>query len=185
MKKLVLFGDSLFARISKSNLLSLESRLPEYDVYNCAVGGWDTNDCVKKAPYIASLKPDILMLSVGSNDSAPWKQVDIQLFESNLAQVFKSFSGSKIIFFLPPPVNEAILSEDAKRKNRKALTDSLIKSYYDVAKQSCEANQITFLDSWQVFKPLMDKGEDYHVDDGIHFSDMGYELLFDELAKLV
>lgn len=182
MRKLVLFGDSLFAYISKPELLSLESRLPGYGVYNCAVGGWDTNDCIKKAAYIATLKPDVLMLSVGSNDSAPWKQVDIHVYEDNIKGIFKLFSGTKIIYFLPPPINEIVFRNDAKRKG---LNNSVVKSYNDVAKRLCEDNSIAFLDSWKVFKPLIDKGDDYHIDDGLHFSDIGYELLFDELAKLV
>lgn len=182
MKKIVLFGDSLFANISKTELLSLESRLPDYDVYNFAVGGWNTSDCLKKAAFIATLKPDILMLSVGSNDCAPWKQVDIKVYEDNIKGIFKIFSGTKMIYFLPPPINETVFINDAKRKG---LNNSVVKSYHDSAKRLCEDNQITFLDSWKVFKTLMDKGEDYHISDGLHFSKTGYEILFDELATLV
>ena len=55
MKKLVLFGDSLLANFSKQYILRLEAKLPDYDIYNCAAGGWDTYDCVKKATFISKL----------------------------------------------------------------------------------------------------------------------------------
>ncbi|HEY1645892.1 MAG TPA: hypothetical protein VGF75_06000, partial [Candidatus Saccharimonadales bacterium] len=68
MKKLVLYGDSLFAQAGKHRLTMFEEVLAGYDVYNCAAGGWNTNDCLKKAEYISKLEPDVLVISLGTND---------------------------------------------------------------------------------------------------------------------
>jgi hypothetical protein len=49
MQKLVLFGDSLFGRCNKDLIDQLEATLSEsYDIYNCAAGGWDSDDVLKK-----------------------------------------------------------------------------------------------------------------------------------------
>ncbi len=182
MKKLVLFGDSLLAHVSKDEVLIFESKLPDYDVYNCAVGGWDSNDCVKKALYIAGLQPDLVILSVGTNDASPWKAVDIQTFTENLKKIFGIFGTSKILYFLPPAINGSILSEHPKRK---ALTNILMKQYHDHAKKVCQEMNVAYFDSWSVLKPLMDSGKDYHNEDGIHFSDEGYKVIITELSKAV
>lgn len=182
MKKLILFGDSLLAGVSKTELLYFEKLLPGYDVYNCAVGGWDTNDCVNKATYIAKLSPDILILSVGTNDASPWKLVDAQKFTANLKEIFSIFGKSKIVYFLPPPINENIL---AAHPRHKSLTNKQLKDYHDIAKQLCEENTVAYLDSWKVLKPLMDEGNDFHNEDGIHFTDEGYEVVINNLARVV
>lgn len=106
MKKLVLFGDSLFAQASKNTILMFEQVLSGYDIYNCAVGGWNTNDCVAKGSYISKLKPDVLVISLGTNDAAPWKQVPLDKFEENISKIFEEFSSSKIVYFLPTPLDE-------------------------------------------------------------------------------
>ena len=62
MKKLILFGDSLFANVSKPRLMIFNKELPDYDIYNCAAGSWDTNDCVEKSLYISKLKPDVIVI---------------------------------------------------------------------------------------------------------------------------
>ena len=182
MKKLVLFGDSLFAHLSKSYLLELEARLQEYDIYNCAVGGWDSNDCVKKGPYIASLEADTVVISVGTNDASPWKQVDINDLEDNIISLIQIFNGSKLIFFLPPPINEDALSKDSKRKS---LTNDLMKQYHDSIKEICASKDVTYVESWSVFMPMIESGNDYHVEDGIHLNEEAYDVLFDEFEKLV
>lgn len=180
MKKLVLFGDSLFAQVGKPRLLMLEQALPGYDIYNFAVGGWDTNDCVAKAPYISKLKPDVLILSLGTNDAAPWKQVPLEKFNENIPKIFNTFSKAKIIYFLPTPVDEAKLPSTGARRSVKG-----IKEYHDAALKICEAHGIAYINSFAIFKPFLDSGKEYHIEDGVHFNDFAYETISGELAKIL
>jgi lysophospholipase L1-like esterase len=180
MKKLVLFGDSLFGQLGKHRIVNMETALPGYDVYNCAAGGWDTNDCVKKAPYIAKLEPDVIVISLGTNDAAPWKQVPLDAFITNIPKIFAAFPSSKLIYFLPPPVNENKTPEE-----KKGLNNEVLKQYHDVAKQVCKEHGIAVLSSWEAFKPLLDNGNDYHVEDGVHLNDDAYDTINTQLAKLI
>jgi lysophospholipase L1-like esterase len=180
MKKLILFGDSLFGRFGKERISSLEIALKDYDVYNCAAGGWNSDDCVKKAPYISKLKPDVLVISLGTNDSAPWKQLPLSTFAQNLPKIFETFSSSKIIYFLPPPVNESKLAEE-----KKDFTNAIVKQYYDAIRQACQSHSVIVLDSWRIFMPMLEAGQDYHDEDGIHLNDLAYKTITSELAKLL
>lgn len=179
-QKLVLFGDSLFARCSKHLMLLLEARLyAHYDAYNCAVGGWDSSDIVKKAPYIATLKPEVVVISVGTNDASPWKQVELADFEANIKQILQAFNGSKVIFFLPPPVHAASLPAG------KEISNQDVKQYHDAAKAIVEKAGAGFINSWEIFMPLQEKGESYHIDDGVHLNDRGYDLLFTAIKEVI
>lgn len=180
MKKLVLFGDSLFGRFGKDRINNLEAKLKIYDVYNCAAGGWNSIDCVKKAEYIARLKPDVLVLSLGTNDSAPWKQVPINIFKTNLPKIFKAFPKSKIIYFLPPPVDE-----NKTEGEHKSLTNAVVKQYHAVINEACKQNNVIVLDSWTMFMPLLEAGLDYHDEDGIHLNDIAYETISSKLADIL
>ena len=180
MKKLVLYGDSLFGQISKSRTAILEGFIGDYDIYNCATNGWNTDDCLKKAPYISKLEPDLLVVSLGTNDAAPYKLVPIERFADNIPKILAYFPKSKVIYFLPPPVDE-----NKTKLVGKALKNSDIKPYHDKAKQICEELGIAHIDSFSVFKPLIDGGEDYHIEDGIHLTDRAYEIIAKELSKLL
>lgn len=180
MKKAVLFGDSLFAQMGKQRLIMFEEALPGYDFYNCAAGGWDTNDCADKAPYIAGLKPDLVIISLGTNDAAPWKQVPLDTFRANIPKIFGAFESSRIVYFLPPPVNEQKIAQTEPNRSIEGIRD-----YHDAAKAVCEERGVAYIDSFAIFQPLLDGGTDYHVDDGVHFNDVAYELIARELARIL
>ena len=179
-KKLVLFGDSLFGEVRKTETLMFEEKLGgEYDIYNCATGGWSTNDLVKKSSYISGLKPDIVIISAGTNDSAPWKRVDLEKFKSNLPLIAEQFSESRVIFFPPPPVTEVVLEDN------KIMSNADVKLYNDAVVEFCQEASIDYIDSWSFFMNLKDNNKGYHADDGIHFTREGYESLFGELSKVI
>lgn len=180
MKKLVLFGDSLFGKVGRPETLMLEKALGgNYDVYNCATGGWSTVDLVRKAPFIARLQPDVVVISVGTNDAAPWREITLKDFKKNLPIIADAFEGSRIIFFPPPPISEDTQSKAKQRNN------SDLHGYHDAIKSFCNARSLDYIDAWSVFESLQKRGETYHVEDGVHLSDHGYEVLFEAMREVV
>lgn len=177
--KIVLFGDSLFAQMSKYHVSKIEEQIPGSDVYNCAVGGWDSNDCLKKAFYIAQLKPEVVAISLGTNDASPWKLVDLEIFKQNIPKIIDIFAPSKFIYFLPPPSDETKQPPDKKR------TNETLKQYYDAAKGICDEKGTLTINSWDIFKPMLDRGEVYHVEDGTHLKENAYDIIIAEIAKLL
>ena len=175
--KIVLFGDSMLARFNNKLIDQLEEKIADSEVYNCAAGGWDTDDCAKKAPYIGSLKPDMVIVSLGTNDGAAWKQVPLERFKINLNAILDDFKDSRVVFFPAAPVNESRQNPDFGRIN------DLMHQYFDATKEVCIRRGIEYIDSWAIFHPLLEKGEDYHIDDGVHFNDHGNDILIDKIAS--
>lgn len=180
MKTLVLFGDSLFAQCSKDEVMFLEAQLNhEYDVYNCAVGGWDTNDLLKKASFISKLQADLVLISIGTNDSKHWRDLTLEQFRTNLDPITEKFNGSQIVFFPPPPA-----VEDRQPENRR-VTNAELRKYNQAVIDFCKDHGYKYWDSWTDLLPLIGTDKDPHNEDGVHFSDPGYELILGHLAKVV
>lgn len=180
MKHLVLFGDSLLGDCSKRHTDSLEEKLGKlYEVYNCANGGWDTSDLLRKAPLIGKLPADIVILSVGTNDASPWRHIELDRFKSNLNEITANFAHCRLIVLLPPPVNE---SRQPKNKFR---SNDIMQRYAEALKSHCRQNNLEYLDSWQYFQPYLEPEDRLHSEDGVHFTDEGYGLVFDGLVGVI
>jgi len=178
MKNLILFGDSLFGLFDKELIDILEEKLPGYRVYNCAARGQNSNDCSSQANYISQLNPEILAISLGLNDSAPWKKVPLVQFKQNIENILSYFPKSKIIFLLPPPIDETIDSRPHKR------TNNLIDKYSEATREVCLKKGAMIINSPVLFKPLLGSKEYYHVEDGTHLNEVGYMLVIEKLAEL-
>lgn len=181
MKSVVLFGDSLFGRFGRDYILKLENAVKNITVYNCAAGGFDTRDGIKRADYIAKLKADYVCLSFGANDCSPLKgqPVSIEDFENNLLSIIQSFTGSKIILFPCPPVYDPNDLDKSKTFN-----DILVQYNAKIEDIALSTNS-KFIDSETVYGELLDNNEDYHLEDGVHLNNLGYQKLIEELAKLL
>lgn len=178
-KKLVLFGDSLFGQVGKDRIVALEEHLNgDYDVYNCAAGGWNSDDLVRKASYVASLKPEVAVISVGTNDGSPWKLVDIEKFKANLSLIASAFKKSRLVFLPPPPVNEQRCREG------KEITNQGMATYNKTVVEFCRKNTYEFLDSWSLVLPILGS-DDFHNEDGVHITDKGYGMLWRSLAGVM
>lgn len=72
--RIVLLGDSHLARIRRD----LPALGP--DVCNAAVGGASALDLLAQAATASVGEDDVAVVSVGTNDAAPWKQVPVLTF---------------------------------------------------------------------------------------------------------
>lgn len=178
MQRIILFGDSLLARLNKDRLAEFEQAVEGSEIYNCAVSGWNTDDGVKKAPYIAQLRPDTVIISFGMNDAASWKKVELDTFRDNFQQILTYFAGSRIILFPPPPVNEPKETGNEKR------TNEALRQYAEVVESYCTKDTVQLLDSWNIYEPLLKNMTDYHEDDGVHLNVTGYKILIEKLVNL-
>ena len=176
--KIVLVGDSILARFGKESIELLESLVPGADVYNCAAGGWNSDDVLRKSNVIAALKPDVVVVSLGMNDAAPWKMLALPKFQSNLTGIFADFGAARKVFVLPPPIDE----QKTNRPNDR--TNTGIKQYCEAARNVCAHANAEVLDTWQRFEPLLGVQE-VHVQDGVHFNDAGQELFARFLAEIL
>ena len=179
MTTVVCFGDSITARKegnpSPALTYKLSQKLPNYNFINAGVSGNTTEQAIERfAADVIAKKPDYVTVLFGSNDSATYRLVDLELFKRNITTFAKVIGPSKTILISPPPVDESF------QENRS--NESLLQ-YTTVVREVAEETGSHYID----FFTAMYSREDYkellvgEKNDGLHFGVKSYELL----AKLI
>ncbi|TDD44456.1 hypothetical protein E1286_27035 [Nonomuraea terrae] len=167
MTDVMLFGDSMLARFTKERIQHLERELGDAaTVHNCAAGGWDSSDGVRRAPLLARVGWDVIVLSFGANDCAPWKRVPIDRFAENVAAIAKAFDGARRVAFLPP-----VIDEHAGRPSR---SNRVLDEYREVLRASADA----CLDTPRLLTGGLEA-------DGLHLTADSYTTLIPALAEVI
>lgn len=170
----VLYGDSMLGRFTKPRIDALEQAVGvPSTVLNCAAGGWDSADCARRAPALAPLRPDVLVLSLGSNDCAPWKQVPVKAFSDNVAEILAVFGPAYVVGFLPPVIREVDRPGLGRRRNVE------LDRYRDVLRASSDG-------CVEVDRLLAEvSGVATLEDDGLHLTSSSYDRVVPALADAV
>lgn len=170
---IVLFGDSLLGRFNKNLINQLEQAIPSSTVYNCAAGGWNSSDGIKRVDYITKLKPDLVVLSFGANDTAPWKeQVPLSTFVHNMEFMVRTFVKSNVIVLLCPHVSVESPEQTKEFNNN-------LDVYNEAIKRICDEHHAAYIDSDELLGNL----DDYHEDDGVHLNQTAYDLIIEEIGR--
>ncbi|MBF8184279.1 hypothetical protein ITP53_00650 [Nonomuraea sp. K274] len=171
IRDLMLFGDSMLARFTKARIRHLERELHgTATVYNCAAGGWDSSDGVRCAPMLARPGWDVVVVSFGANDCAPWKRVPIDRFAENIDAIAEAFDGAHLVAFLPPVMQEIVRPGLGSRTNRE------LDAYREVLRAAVGADAC--LDTDQILNGGLEE-------DGLHLTGDAYTLLMPTLARVI
>ena len=204
MKHLILFGDSHFGRFGQKKILNLENKVRmekaiDINVHNIAAGGMTSRDCVRKAEFIAKLSAEYVCISLGVNDCNPFKNQPVPLdeFRDNMRNIISAFSHSisidgnrsKVIIFPCPHVFDASDMEGTNKFNTllDQYNEVLVEEAVSLSKDN-EANgsvNITIIDTRAVYMPLIDAGTIFHDADGLHLNEVGYQIMTEELVKVI
>lgn len=166
----VLLGDSHLARITD------DLGLLGDDVVNAAVGGSVAADVLPQARAAGVGPRDVAVVSVGTNDAAPWKQVVATDFRAQLEQVVAELQPYRWVHVAPPGVDEARMQPEVDRAN------ALVARYQRVGGVVLGEAGAVLVDTPRVLAPL---GADAFVDDGVHLSVAGYALLLPAIREAV
>jgi lysophospholipase L1-like esterase len=176
MNNVVLFGDSMLARFRKPHIQHLESELgPGATVFNCATGGHDSTDGVRRAPVLGKIDCTTVVLSFGGNDCAPWKQVPLDQFTENITTIVAAFEGARPVAFLPPVIEEILRPGLGMRTNKE------LDAYRDVLRAAVGPDAA--LETGEILRGH--KGSRTLEDDGLHLTTDSYTLLMPHLAKII
>ncbi len=167
----VLIGDSHLARLS-NDLGSLVAT----PVFNAAEAGASIGDAVRQASSMEVDASDIVVLSVGTNDAAPWKQIPLDTFTDGLDQVKDSFDLRRWIYMTPPGVDESRLSGSNNR------TNMVMGLYRDEAITVLRSGGASILPALEVIAEL---GSLAFSSEGVHLTEAAYSLLLPEIAKSI
>ena len=111
---------------------------------------------------------DVVVLSVGTNDAAPWKHVPVSEFAHSLSMLVASHAPRGWVFVAPPGVVEERLTRAPDR------TNAVIDEYRRAAIEVCDevgghvVRADLLLASW---------GAKAFADDGVHLNATGYRVL--------
>ena len=163
----VLLGDSHLARLRRS-LSQLDG-----PVVNAAVGGAHAADLLPQARLVGAGPGDVVVVSVGTNDAAPWKVVPPDEFALLLDEVLGGVDAGRWVYVAPPGVDEARLTRPADR------TNADLSVYTGIATSAFTARGATGVDTAVL---LGDLGPAAFTDDGVHLTGAAYRLLRPAIA---
>lgn len=183
MMKLLLTGDSIFARSENHSVPEINFQLQKlhpYRIYNTAISGINSGGLALSLSNLVFNQPkcDYLIILVGTNDLAVHKQVPLQQFEKNLELIASSiiwlYYPGKVILVTPPAVDE---------NKQKVRSNLLVKEYSNIIKKVASTYDFSFIDLASAMQLTKNFPEIFNgkQNDGLHFGVTGYELL----AKLI
>ena len=168
--RVVLLGDSHLARVRRDL-----SRIGP-DVVNAAVGGACTRDLLPQARSAGITADDVLVVSVGSNDAAPWKAVPLEEAVLLVEGFLSSVPRAGLVLVTSPGVDEERLTGANDR------TNAILASYAAALTDRFTAAGAIVVDGATVLAPL---GSAAFTDDGLHLTGAAYDLLLPALAEAV
>ena len=168
--RIVLLGDSHLARIRR-DLAALEE-----NVLNAAEGGTSSLALLAQAATVKVCADDFLVVSVGTNDAAPWKRVALPDFKRALSSCFRLVSTGSCAYIAPPGVVESRLTGSADRSN------ALLDEYRHAGIATCAENGVQVVRADLLLAPL---GATAFTDDGVHLNGSGYKVLLPAIAAAI
>lgn len=176
-KSVLFLGDSLTSdnlgyRLTVTKCASLKA-------YDCSVsGGLSSMLTYVAKDFTAKLKPDIVSLMVGTNDSVGMEsldnpQVSVVEYVRNIDLILRwaTNSGAKVMLFEIPPIHEERFA-NCFNVNFKFQTNENIAKFNEMLKKVAYVYGVNVISNGYL---LQNKDENYEMD-GVHLSIKGHEL---------
>jgi lysophospholipase L1-like esterase len=173
---IVLYGDSMLGRYTRPRIEQLEQEVgPDALVINCAAGGWNSADGLRRAHLIGRIRPDVVVVSFGANDCRPDRQIAPERFEANVTAMVAALGDVPAIGFLPPSVAEQDGVGHGGRTNK------VVAIYQELL---AKAVQGRVLDTDAALSQMVANGIAVH-EDGLHLNAEAYRRVTTELARTI
>lgn len=168
--RVVLLGDSHLARVRR------DLGVIGADVHNGAVGGATVRELAAQATGAEVARDDVVVVSIGSNDAALWKQVPVADFRGTLERLVTSVPAARWVLVTPPGVDESRLTGERDRTNQ------VIALYREAAVGVLTGVGASLVRAEQLLRPF---GADAFVGDGLHLTGRAYALLLPAIRATV
>lgn len=159
----VFIGDSHLARVRRSLTLI------DTAVQNLAVGG---STVVDLASQLVGLEEDAhdasVILSIGTNDAAPWRGISVDRFASGLADTLSKLDVAAVTYLAPPGLVETRIPAGP------SWTNAVIDEYRSAALDICRLHGVLAIRADHLLQPF---GPEAFSKDGVHLSGTGYRAL--------
>ncbi|SJZ66730.1 Lysophospholipase L1 [Pilibacter termitis] len=184
--KIAIFGDSITAgwvenRVSFVLKEKLVKQLEKMNLKKVQVSlfGVPGDDCLlgmKRIDEVEKSHADLIFVFFGANDASKHRNVSEEIFQDTLLEMALKLGNEKTIFLTPPYYDE--VAGDEKRSNER-VEKYRIRTF--LAAQQAESEVI------DLYKQMTNYSapEEFLQDDGLHFSEEGYDLLAGMIAAKV
>lgn len=178
MKKIILFGDSIFNAYRNghnTNLVSnlFQKQLKDYaQVENISKSGATT---VEGLDYLVQIPNDhdLIVVEYGNNDAATAWGISIKNYENNLNEILNRVGKSVVIgLCYPDPTNREI---------NQFYGDQRLDLYNQVAQKVAIKHNAPFVDILSAMRKLKHIST-YYQPDGQHLTDKGNEFLVNQIV---
>lgn len=171
MTRVVLLGDSHLARLRRDL-----AGLHDGTVVNGAEGGATTADLLPQALSVSVGPEDLVVVSVGTNDTAPWKQVPLGQVLQDVQAFLAAISVRRLVYLVPPGVDEERLRPAGDRTNED------VAAYAAAISGLFAQRQAVVVDAPTLLAPV---GPVAFADDGLHLSGCGYDVVVPALRQAI
>lgn len=185
--QIVFAGSSLMEQFPVYEML-LGRELP-YTIYNRGVGGFTTWELLENLePCILDLEPGALFLNIGTNDMNGEDFVLSEFmdrYESILMRILEKLPKVKIFLMAFYPSNLEAAPDPHTRAAFACRTNERIKRANEAVRELSEKYKAVYLD---LNGPLTDEKGNLRKEltlDGVHMHVEGYELVMDQLVKVL
>jgi len=183
MKKIILFGDSLFngyrnGQDTDAITSGLQKTLGNsVKVENLSKSGATT---VEGLDYIKQIDPqaDLVVLEYGTNDTAAGWGINSERYAKNLDKMVKEIGSNRMIIVgpsYPDPNNKEIMQD---------YSDESLDRYNAIAKECAQKYHIPFINLIKVGRKLGNISS-YYLADGQHLTDKGNAILINTVAPVI
>lgn len=178
--KIAVFGDSISAEIIMKDKIEacLEKMKLSGDVDLFAIPGEDTAAASKRLGEVVIAQADYYYIFFGANDAADHRQVSPEDFEANLKTFVSALGADFCTIITPSYVNEAAI---AKNQIMTGRSNANIAPYVSAAKRVVTQTGANLIDLNRAMTtyPMAD---DLVIQDGVHFTSEGYDLVTSLIA---
>ena len=175
MKKIILFGDSITAGYQKGEIdIILNTKIQhllnkKVDIINAGIPGDTTQGALSRYhDHVVSYEPDIVTIFFGANDAEKMSGISLTQYEDNLTYLVEQIGARKVVLIGPPYAHQMMYEKE------RPLVDLM--QYNNAAQRVADTYQVSYIDLLGEMI-ASDDPTSYLQLDGLHFSEVGYDLL--------
>lgn len=181
MKKIILFGDSIFNGYRDGHDTDLvtnlfQQALDNYaQVENISKSGATTVEGIDYLHFIPQ-KRDLTVVEYGTNDAATDWGISTESYEHNLAKILNSVGKAVVVgVSYPDPTNDEI---------NQFYGDERLDLYNGIAKKVAHNHNAPFVDILSAARKVKDIST-YYLSDGQHLTDKGNKFLVEQIIPVI
>lgn len=176
--RIVLLGDSHLSRVRRdlgrlACCAADRAGSAPPQILNAATGGATTADLPQQAAGAGLRSDDRVVVSIGTNDAASWKQIAYERVCAHLDDFLGGLAVSRLVYLCPPGFEESRLRYQSRNAN------VALASYASAIAGRLSAAGATTVDGHRLVKDL---GDAAFADDGMHLTGRGYDVVLPALA---